>query len=111
MGARSGQDVSSKTWNAFFNNFNRRRIAKRIRYKIIFNDDLRRSKLVKWFQKSQLTEVRFISQYTPAGINIHKDNVAIIVWRKDPYAFLITSKEVARSFREYFKVMWKHAQK
>lgn len=111
MGARSGQDVNSETWNAFFNNFNRRRIEKRIIYKIIFNDDLRKSKVVKLFQKSPFTEVRFISQHTPAGINIHKDNVAIIIWRKTPYAFLITSKEVAQSFREYFKVLWKQAEK
>jgi sugar-specific transcriptional regulator TrmB len=109
FGARAGQDVSPVTWDTFFKNFTKRRIEKRIKYKIIFNDDLRMSNIVEEFQKSKLTEVRFISQKTPAGINIHGDNVAIIVWKKKPHAFLITSKEVNESFREYFKVMWKQA--
>jgi len=107
FGARSGQDISPKTWNAFFKNFNKRRIKKGIKYKIIFNEDLRKSEIVKEFQKSRLTEVRFIAQRTLAGINIHGDNVAIIVWKKKPYAFLITSKEVKESFKEYFKMLWK----
>lgn len=110
FGARAGQDVSSETWDAFFKSFTKRRIEKRVKYKIIFNEDLRKSEIVKEFQKSKLTEVRFISQKTPAGINIHRDNVAIIVWKKKPHAFLITSKEVNESFREYFKVLWRQAK-
>ncbi len=110
FGARSGQDINSETWNAFFNNFNKRRIEKGIKYKIIFNSDLRKSEVVKEFSKSKLTQVKFISQKTPAGINIHGDNVAIIVWKKKPYAFLITSKEVSESFKEYFRVLWKLAK-
>ncbi|MBD3247339.1 hypothetical protein GF378_01835 [Candidatus Pacearchaeota archaeon] len=110
FGARSGQDVSSKAWESFFKNFNKRRVKKGIKYKIIFNKDLEKSKLVSEFKKSELTEVRFIEQKTPAGINIHGDNVAIIVWKKKPYAFLITSKEVSQSFREYFRVLWKQAK-
>jgi sugar-specific transcriptional regulator TrmB len=109
FGARSGQDVSRETWEAFFKNFNQRRIERRIRYKIIFNADLKHSEVVKEFMQSRLTEVRFIDQNTPAGINIHGDNVAVIVWKKKPYAFLITSKEVAASFREYFKALWRQA--
>jgi HTH-type transcriptional regulator, sugar sensing transcriptional regulator len=110
FGARSGQDISSETWNVFFSNFNKRRIEKGIKYKIIFNTDLKSSKVVKEFSKSKLTEVRFISQKTPAGINVHGDNVAIIVWKKKPFAFLITSKESSESFREYFRVLWKLAK-
>jgi sugar-specific transcriptional regulator TrmB len=109
FGARSGQDISAETWDSFFKNFNKRRIEKGIRYKIIFNEDLKKSSLVKEFKKSKLTEVRFISQKTPAGINIHGENVAIIVWKEKPYGFLITSKEVNESFREYFQVLWEKA--
>lgn len=109
FGARSGQDISSETWTAFFSNFNKKRIEKRIKYKIIFNTDLKNAKIIKEFSKSKLTQVRFISQKTLAGINIHGDNVAIIVWKKKPYVFLITSKEVSESFKEYFKILWEHA--
>jgi len=106
FGARSGQDINQETWEAFFQNFNQRRIKKGIKYKIIFNEDLKNSEIVKEFKKSKLTEVKFISQKTLAGINIHGENIAIIVWKKKPHAFLITSKEVNKSFREYFKTLW-----
>ncbi len=111
FGARSGQDVASETWDAFFSNFNKRRIEKGIRYKIIFNEDLRDSPTVTEWRKSNLTEVRFISQKTLAGINIHGDKIAIIVWKKKPYGFLITSKEVNESFRDYFRVLWEKASR
>jgi len=110
FGARSGQDVAAETWSAYFKNFQKRRVKKGIKFKIIFNEDLRESKFVKDFNKFNLTEIRFIDQITPAGVNIHRDNVGIILWKKKPYAFLITSKDVSKSFREYFKVLWKQAK-
>jgi HTH-type transcriptional regulator, sugar sensing transcriptional regulator len=110
FGARSGQDISPETWSAFFENFHKRRIKKGIKYKIIFNEDLKNSQVVKDLKNKKLTQVRFISQKTPAGINIHNDNIAIIVWKKNPFAFLITSKEVKQSFNEYFNVMWRQAK-
>ncbi|MFC1723545.1 TrmB family transcriptional regulator [Nanoarchaeota archaeon] len=110
FGARSGLDVAPETWKAYFSNMNRRRIKKGIRYKIIFNEDLRKSAVAKEFKKSKLTQVRFIKQKTLAGVNIHGNNVGIIVWKKKPYAFVITSKEASSSFREYFKTMWQMAK-
>ena len=60
-------------------------------------------------KKSHYTQVRFIDHYTPAGINIHGDNVAIFVWNKN-LAFVLTGREIADSFREYFKILWKTAK-
>ncbi|MFH1316563.1 MAG: helix-turn-helix domain-containing protein [Candidatus Woesearchaeota archaeon] len=111
FGARAGKDSAPETWKAFFKNFNKRRIQKGIKYKIIFNQELKNTEIPKEFQKSPLTQVRFIKQKTIAGINIHSNIVAIIVWKKKPYAFVITSKEVNESFKEYFNVMWKQAKK
>jgi sugar-specific transcriptional regulator TrmB len=110
FGARSGYESAPDTWKAYFANLNKRRIKKKIKYKIIFNDEIKNNLLVKEFQNSVLSEVRFIKQKTLAGVNIHGGNVGIIVWKEKPFAFLITSKEVSDSFREYFKVLWKTAK-
>ncbi len=110
FGARGGQDLNPEVWHAFFKQINKKRLNKGIKYKVIFNEDLRDKAIAKTFQKSKLTEVRFIKQHTPAGINIHGNNVAIVNWDK-LITFLITSKEVSSSFREYFKIMWQQAKR
>lgn len=47
----------------------------------------------------------------PAGAIVFEDKVAIIVWGEVPIATLIRSKEVARSYKSYFDVLWKSAKK
>ena len=111
FGARSGQDDSPETWTSFFVQLNKKRIAKKVKYRLIWNEDLRDTEMVKHWQSSKFTEARFLKQKTPAGVNIHGDTIAIILWKKKPYAFVITSKEVADSFREYFEAMWAIAKK
>lgn len=110
FGARSGQDVAPEVWQSFFKHLNKRRLEKGIVQKMIYNEDLRYSDIVAEYQKSKLTEVRFVKQKTITGINIHGDNVAFIVWKKKPYGFLITSKDVADTFREHFKILWKQSK-
>ncbi len=110
FGARSGQDAKPEIWRIFFKQVNKNRLQKGIKYKVIFNEDLRGSEVATTFKNSKLTEIKYINQHTPAGINIHGDNVAIVNWDK-LVTFLITSKEVADSFKEYFKIMWKQAKK
>ncbi len=111
FGARSGQDIAPETWQAFFKSLDKKRIEKGIIQKMIYNEDLRNSSIVKEYQKSKLTEIRFLSQKTLTGINIHADNVAMIVWKKKPYGFVITSEEVSDTFREHFRILWKQAKK
>lgn len=110
VGARSGQDISPETWTSFFKGFHKKRLAIGVRYKIIFNEDLRKSEIAKSMQKMKITDVGFIKQYTPASFNVFRNKVAIILWKKKPYAFVITSREVADSFRQYFNTLWKQAK-
>ena len=111
FGARSGQDMAPEVWQTFFKHLDKKRLEKGIIQKFIYNEDLRDSAIVKTYQKARLTEVRFIAQKTIAGINIHGDNVAFIVWKKKPYGFVITSNDVADTFREHFRILWKTARK
>ena len=54
---------------------------------------------------------KYLEQTTPAEINIAKDKVVIIVLSQEPLAILIKNDEIARSFKEYFNIMWKIAKK
>lgn len=64
-------------------------------------------------KKIPLSDVRYIpSKYAnPLAINIYKDKVAIILWKKTPIAIVIKEKEVANSYRQYFELMWKIGRK
>ncbi|MDP7647952.1 MAG: hypothetical protein QGH82_07805, partial [Candidatus Woesearchaeota archaeon] len=61
-------------------------------------------------EKGKHNKIRYLKHYTPAGVNIHGDNVAVFVWSKN-LAYVMKGKEVADSFREYFKILWKAAKK
>ena len=47
---------------------------------------------------------------TPAEVNVYKDKTAIVLWGKNPIAFLIKSKDTAKSFKGYFDLLWKIAR-
>jgi len=47
----------------------------------------------------------------PTTTFIYDDKIAIIIWGETPVATLIKSKEVAKSYRNYFEMLWKIASK
>ena len=60
---------------------------------------------------SQL-RVRYLPQVTLSSIGIQQDMVDMLVLTKETQlAFVIKSREVARTFREYFNVLWGMAGK
>ena len=81
------------------------RVKKKIKARIIASEKLSK--------KIPLAEIRYLPQkYTnPLAINIYKDKVAIILWKKSPIAIVIKEKEIADSYRQYFEIMWKTARK
>jgi len=64
----------------------------------------------KSFSDLKYYRYRFLDTDFPTNINIHKDNVLILVWGENPVAFLISSKQVADKYRRYFEEMWKTAK-
>ncbi len=57
-------------------------------------------------------KIRFFagSAPSPTVVWIWGDNVANVVWLKNPVAFLVKNKEAAKSYREYFETLWKGAK-
>jgi sugar-specific transcriptional regulator TrmB len=81
------------------------RKKKKIRARIIASEPLKKS--------IPLAEIRYLPQKyaNPLAINIYKDKVAIILWKKEPLAVVIKNSEIADSYRMYFELMWRAAKK
>ncbi len=86
-----------------------RRGKLKIPIKIIYNEKIRKSKSKADFP---LFQRRFNStvQDTPSTTWIFGDKVAIVVWSEQPVVTLIRSKEVAKSYRQFFEVIWKDSK-
>jgi len=66
----------------------------------------------KQFRKERnfYPRIKFVKFPIPSNIDIFSDKILITVWEEIPMAILITSKEIADSFREYFDDVWKTAK-
>lgn len=102
-------NLAYEMFDIYFHWFDKRRKAKKIPAKILFNEiDKTKTK------KLPLAEIKYLpKEYSnPAAINIYGDNVAIIHWSKEkPFAVLIRQKEIADGYRKYFEIMWAAARK
>ncbi len=102
----AGKADDSFMAKTYFKEYTSRRISKGIKMKIIFNSDARETG--RFYSKMKNTKVKYLPEgmKTPAAVDIYADNVSILVLRKKPTVFLITSQEVADSYREFFKMLW-----
>jgi len=89
----------------YFKWYDQTRLKKKINMKIIAYESLP--------YKIPLSEIRFLpGKYSnPLAINIFKDKVAIILWKKDPLAIVIKNDEIASSYKKHFDFLWKQARK
>ncbi len=91
--------------------FHKKRVEKKIIFKAIYSEDsLKRAKEIK---KMKLTKVKILPKeyMTPTHINIVGNKLGIILWSEQPLGILIENKEIAESFRNYFKLLWNMAKK
>lgn len=100
-----------ETFNIFIESWTKRRIDKKIKLKIIFHEESK--EMIKKYKKQKLTEVRTLPKkyITPAVINVYGDKTAIILWTKEPLAFVVKNRDYSDSFRQYFRLLWKNAKK
>lgn len=82
-----------------------RRGKSKIPIKIIFNEKLRK---IKSKAKFPLSQIRFNSNLneTPSTTWLYGDKVALIVWSEQTIVSLIRSKEVSKSYKQFFNVLW-----
>lgn len=68
----------------------------------------------KEFERMKNTIVRYAREKyeSPASNYIYGDRIAIIFWYKEfPFALRIIDKNLAESYKEYFKVLWQSSDK
>ncbi len=107
FGAGSGENTAQM--QHFFHKIHRQRCKKKVLAKIIFNESSRG--VFETQESSPLVAARYMSNTTPAAINIYKNYVVIAILNTEPITILIHNQETADSFREYFEVMWSVARK
>jgi len=89
----------------YFKWYDKDRIKRKIKVRIIANKE--------FDKKIPLSEIRYLPQKyaNPLAINIYKNKVAIILWKKSPIAIVIKEAEIAESYRKYFELMWRSSRK
>jgi len=89
--------------------FQRRKKELKIKARVILSDSSRGSDTVRKAESN----FRFIpnSYSTLSSTFVYGNQIAIIVWSVVPIATVITSKEVAKSYKNYFELLWKQAKK
>lgn len=107
FGASKG--FSEKKADIFFLKYSKQRAQKGIFTKIIFNKELKSKRRIEFFKKSKYYNIKFLDQATPTEIMLYKDKTCIIILTKEPLVIRVTSKEVNKSFKQYFDTMWKAA--
>ncbi|MCK4522146.1 MAG: hypothetical protein KAU20_06230 [Nanoarchaeota archaeon] len=102
FGASSNADRIVKY---YFPKYDNLRVKNKIRIKAIFNEKIKK--------KIPLAEIRYLPEEfrSHSATNIYSDKVAIILWTQEPFAILIKNREIADSYRNYFKLMWNIAKK
>ncbi len=89
----------------FFPNFNKLRVKNRIKWKILYDADVKGKPITKL----ELMEARFLSKEysSPAVINVYADRVVNVLWKRDnPICFMIINQDIADSYRKWFDLLW-----
>lgn len=98
----------SKALKYYFPHFEKNRIMRKVKVRLLL-DTVSRDKP----KKGQFLEIRYLPNFWsgPVSVNIYRNNVAIILWEEQPITILISSKQISDSYRSYFNLLWKIAEK
>ncbi|OIO27265.1 hypothetical protein AUJ14_00035 [Candidatus Micrarchaeota archaeon CG1_02_55_22] len=101
-----GDEFRDERANRFFKQENKRRLARKLSVKIIAPVEQREFEL-EHYSKLKGYKFKFASQRLPCGTMIFGDRVAMISWQGEPKAFVVTSKQFAGYYRDFFNDLWK----
>lgn len=88
----------------FYQNYHRRRAKRGIRVKLIA--DLKSGPVLRPLTAFKGFEMRLYPNPMPLGVYVFKDYVGTVSFRQKPTVFLIKSKDIADSYREFFLGLW-----
>ena len=90
---------------AFFEKIHHMRADKKIKTRMLYNVK-QKEMAEEQFSKYKYTKIKYISHTSPVAINIYKNKTVIIIFGETISSIMITSQEVAQSFKEHFDMLW-----
>lgn len=107
-GGKPCEDLLGTTW---WINHHKKRIARKLPARQVYDKTV--EKIGRKLNKEKLTKVRFLdkkfAQFQETVIVGNK--VAITVFTKNPYSFLIEDNIVAEGYRKHFEILWNESKK
>jgi sugar-specific transcriptional regulator TrmB len=97
------------TLEAYYEEFQKKKEKKKIYPSIIYDISIKKKSelLEKTYGKPRFYNIK---EASPTDTFIYNDKVLLIIWRASPpFAVLITSQDLADSYKAYFNVIWKKA--
>lgn len=93
--------------------YERIRVQRKISSKIIGNEIQRQEFLQGETPTRQMLEIRYLPENfsTPMGTVIFDDKVLLQIYSNPPAVVEIRSREVSKSYKNYFGILWKMARK
>jgi len=105
-------EIEEEIVQSFFEKIHMMREKKKIQTKMLFNLSQKETTEKLYSRKKYpATTTRYLEHTSPVAINVYKNKTIIIIFGKKISSIYITSKDVANSFIEYFKLLWKQAKK
>ncbi|MBN2567419.1 TrmB family transcriptional regulator [Candidatus Woesearchaeota archaeon] len=94
---------------SFIIHYHKRRIAKGIEMRHIYNEDARLR--IDYLNSLPYTGAKYLpGEYdSPVATNVCGDHTVLILWKKDPLVIHIENAEIAASYRKYFELLWRIA--
>ncbi len=92
----------------FFDRLEHKRDNLKIKRKFLFGENARGT--MPFVEKSKFCGVKYLPYSSIVSINIYGETSFISIFSEEPIFFVIKSKEIAESFKEYFKILWKIAK-
>lgn len=89
----------------FFRRLELKRDKMKVRRKFLFGEDARGT--MQFVEKSRYCKIRYLPYSSIVSINIYGKISFISIFSEEPIFFVMKSKEISESFKEYFKIIWK----
>lgn len=105
-----GKHCVEKMSDTWWLNLHNKRLENKLPARQIFDDSVK--VLGSKIQKNKLTKIKYLPKEfaTFQETVIVGDYVAINVFTEEPYGFLIKDENVAKSYKQYFEMLWKIAK-
>ncbi|MEW5955978.1 MAG: helix-turn-helix domain-containing protein [Candidatus Micrarchaeota archaeon] len=101
------REEKGEEFNRLWMKWHRKRIKKKLHCRLVFTDC---GRLYTLHKKMPFTQVRQLSGVYPATIDIMGDNVLLLTYDRNPACVLVSNREVAESFRQFFDSLWRMAE-